>query len=370
MTRGPAALCLLLPALLACEPAGGRSLAERAPAPGDTTFAALVAALSEPGGHFDTDNLISNEASYLHVMGALDSAGVRGGAYIGVGPDQNFSYVAAVRPAIAFMVDIRRDNMLQHLWFRSLFEAAPTRLDYVCLMVARSCGGASSDLDAAELVARVDGAGPAAPAGAVIERAVARAAAYGVPLDGADSAAIRSIHERFAAAGLDLRFNTHGRAPRWYYPTLRDLILERDLAGRWAGYLASDSAYDVVRALQAEGRLIPVVGDLAGGHAVRAIGELARRRGLTISAFYVSNVEFYLFGDGTYAPFVRNLQSLPVDRRSVLIRSVFRAPAGIPGARPGYASAQLLHGIPALLRQWEQGRIRGYGDLVAAGFSD
>src|SRR5438045_1426667 len=31
-------------------------------------FAAQVAELSEPGGYFDADNLISNERSYLQVM--------------------------------------------------------------------------------------------------------------------------------------------------------------------------------------------------------------------------------------------------------------------------------------------------------------
>ena len=77
----------------------------------DTTFAALVERLSESGGYFDTDNLISNESSYLHVMGALREIGVRGGAYIGVGPDQNFSYIARIRPSIAFIIDIRRDNL-------------------------------------------------------------------------------------------------------------------------------------------------------------------------------------------------------------------------------------------------------------------
>ena len=81
-----------------------------------------MAQLSERGGYFDTDNLISNEKSYLHVIPALRDGGVTGGAYIGVGPDQNFSYIAQVRPAIAFIVDIRRDNLLLHLLFKALFS--------------------------------------------------------------------------------------------------------------------------------------------------------------------------------------------------------------------------------------------------------
>src|SRR4029079_5460509 len=53
----------------------------------NATFAARIAQLSERGGFFDTDNLISNERSYLHVVPALRDAGLTGGAYIGVGPD-------------------------------------------------------------------------------------------------------------------------------------------------------------------------------------------------------------------------------------------------------------------------------------------
>ena len=85
------------------------------------SFAALSEQLSEPNGDFDTDNLISNESSYLHVMPALEQGGVTGGAYIGVGPDQNFSYIARIRPASAFIIDIRRDNLLLHLLFKALF---------------------------------------------------------------------------------------------------------------------------------------------------------------------------------------------------------------------------------------------------------
>ena len=56
-------------------------------------FAQIVGKFSEPNGYFDSDNLISNEASYLHVMGKMRQMKVSGGAYIGVGPDQSFSYI-------------------------------------------------------------------------------------------------------------------------------------------------------------------------------------------------------------------------------------------------------------------------------------
>src|SRR4051812_13420920 len=57
------------------------------------TFASLSARLSEPGGYFDSDNLISNETSYQHVLGKLREMNVQGGVYVGVGPDQSFTYI-------------------------------------------------------------------------------------------------------------------------------------------------------------------------------------------------------------------------------------------------------------------------------------
>ncbi len=102
-----------------------------------SSFAAEVAALSEPAGYFDTDNLISNERSYLDVVPDLKKRGVRGGAYVGVGPDQNFSYIAAIRPDVAFIVDVRRDNLLLHLLFKSLFTLARTRVEYLALLLGR-----------------------------------------------------------------------------------------------------------------------------------------------------------------------------------------------------------------------------------------
>src|SRR5215831_20611194 len=90
-------------------------------------FAQTIARLSEPNGYFDTDNLISNESSYLQVIPDLARRGVHGGAYIGVGPDQNFSYIAATRPAIAFIIDVRRDNELLHLLFKAFFKESRTR---------------------------------------------------------------------------------------------------------------------------------------------------------------------------------------------------------------------------------------------------
>src|SRR4051812_36932438 len=97
----------------------------------DSSFAGLVARLSEQAGYFDSDNIISNESSYLQIASQLAKVGTHGGVYVGVGPDQSFSYIALIRPSIAFMLDIRRDNMLEHLFFKSLFSLSRNRLEYL-----------------------------------------------------------------------------------------------------------------------------------------------------------------------------------------------------------------------------------------------
>ena len=112
-----------------------------------TSFAALIDRLSEPGGDFGGDNLISNEQSYLQVMPALEGRHVTGGAYVGVGPDQNFSYIAQVRPAVAFIIDIRRDNLLLHLLFKALFAISPTRVEYPQPADRPSAARAARDVD-------------------------------------------------------------------------------------------------------------------------------------------------------------------------------------------------------------------------------
>src|SRR5437667_5845619 len=67
-------------------------------------FARLIRECSEEGGFFRSDNFISNETSYLHIVDKLRQLGAAGGAYLGVGPEQNFTYIAKLRPRIAFIV--------------------------------------------------------------------------------------------------------------------------------------------------------------------------------------------------------------------------------------------------------------------------
>ncbi len=330
------------------------------------TFASLVAALSEPGGYFDTDNLISNERSYLHVVPDLVDGRVRGGAYIGVGPDQNFSYIAHVRPSIAFMVDIRRDNLLLHLLFKALFSLARTRVEYLALLTGRAppdplAAWESRPIEAIVTYLERTPASPPAALEALRTRINTRIAAFGVPLSAAERQTIDRFHQRFISAGLGLQFNSTGRAPQYDYPTYRDLLLEVDRLGQRRSFLVSEESFQVVKSLQERDRVVPVVGNLSGPSALAAIGRYLSTTGERLSAFYASNVEFYLFRDGSFPRFVANLGRIPHAENAVVIRSVFGG-GGTP--RPGYNSSSLTQPVKSLLDGFARGEFRQYWELT------
>jgi hypothetical protein len=362
--RGMLAAAALALALLATNhgsPGFGATAPQRGP-----SFAAQVASLSEPGGYFDTDNLISNERSYLQVIDQLRSAGVRGGAYIGVGPDTNFSYIAEIQPSIAFIVDVRRDNLLLHLLFKAIFRISASRVEYMATLLGREVPsplGSWRQAPIDRLVTQFDG--PPAPAGVLAARrrlVEAEIRSTGIPLSDDDLTTIARFHQQFIDSGLTLRFNSAGRAPQIYYPTYRDLLLETDTSARQANYLASERAFEFVKDLQARDLIIPVIGDLAGPSALSSIARLLASRRETLSAFYTSNVEFYLYSRGTFQQFVSNLRRIPRNGRSTVIRSVFGRYN--PSRRPNDVSTSQLHLVQDFLRGVDDGRFRSYGDLV------
>src|SRR5437016_542635 len=60
----------------------------------------LNADFSEPNGYFRSDNFLSNETGFQFVIPDLLRVIKPGGVYLGVGPEQNFTYIAALQPKI------------------------------------------------------------------------------------------------------------------------------------------------------------------------------------------------------------------------------------------------------------------------------
>jgi hypothetical protein len=199
---------------------------------------------------------------------------------------------------------------------------------------------------------------------------MARIARLGVPISDDDRDRIQRIHATFARSGLDLRYTSHGRAPRPGYPTYRQLLLESDRTGRQANYLVTEEGYAFLRELQLRNLVVPVTGDFAGSHALREIGEYLRERGERVTAFYASNVEFYLMQDRTFDRFAHNLAALPANPDGVIIRSLFGRIYEHPQAMPGFNSTQLLQRIGTFVEESRAGAYISYGDLVYRGYID
>ena len=362
-------LLLVVGSILACNTAVVAAQAAPRPLPDSIAdLGALVARLSDAGGYFDTDNLISNERGYQQVLGAMDRIGVRGGAYIGVGPDQNYTYIANTHPRIAFVVDIRRDNMLEHLLFKALFAASANRAEYLALWTGRPvpaniASWANRPIDA--IVAWIDST-RATPASIAHARALASdlVKQSGITLSAKDLATIARFHDAFIADGLSLQFTTDGRAPRPYYPTLRQLVLEHDANGRQRGYLASEAAFQRIKSMHRRNLIVPVTGDLAGAGTLAGIGGYLAAHGERVSVLYVSNVEDYLIRAGTFASYVGAVRMLPRDTNAVIIRSYFGG-GGHPESTPEYYATQLLQRADRFVADSNVAGVPRYRDLVA-----
>ena len=334
-------------------------------------FAALSQKLSEPNGYFDTDNLISNETSYLHVMGKMRQMKIQGGAFIGVGPDQSFSYIAQVRPNIAFMVDVRRDNLLQHLLFKSLFESARNRVEFLCLFFGKPIPADLKSWEARsiqDIVAYVDKTPKEQKLFDATHTALsAKIKSYGIKISEAEFSTIKRMHTEFFTSGLDLKFTSHGRGSRYYYPNYRDLTLEKDLTGKQCNYLAGEADFQFMKSLQERNLVIPVTGNLAGDHALKSIAAYLNERGEKVSAFYTSNVEFYLSRGDDFDQFAKSVKLLPREANSVIIRSYFNGTFGYahPQSVSGYYSTQLLQTMDSFVKEFSAGGLQSYTDVIS-----
>lgn len=310
-------------------------------------FAALIDSMSEPEGYFDTDNFITNETSYLQVVHTLDENVLSGGVYLGVGPDQNFSYIVHTRPSLAIITDIRRQNMLEHLLLKVLIEEAQDRVDYLCLLLGRNCENVPRDGGFSELLASVRSA-PLSPE--LLEASILRVrdvllSDYAIRLTPTDLEQIEYVQRSFARAGLAMRFSSFGRLSSGY-PTYEEILLERDRDGTYQNYLATEALFEQLQDFEEENRLIPVVGDFAGPDALRRVGEFLRDNSLEISVFYVSNVEYYLAGLPAWDDYLENLRHLPFRGDAVFIRAYF--PTGWPQHPlnvPGHRSTSLVQEV-------------------------
>lgn len=333
----------------------------------DQQFWKLVSESSEPNGFFQSDNLVSNETTMQVIIPELVKQRAPGGVYMGVGPDQNFTYIAAMRPKIAFIVDIRREAVMQHLMYKAIFEMAPDRAEFLSLLLARPRPAGFTTASTSELVDAYYRASPDTALYWKTLRAIEHRlqVQHGFALDRDDIEAIRYVYTSFHLEGLDITYSFgQGRGGRGM-PTLGDLLLSTDAEGMNRNFLGSEEAYGIVRQLQLDNLLVPVVGDFAGPKAVRAVGAFLAQHGAVVSAIYTSNVEQYLFReDDKWRAYYANVATMPLDSTSTFVRSVFNT-GGRNFGGFGARSVTVLQPVLQLLQAVREGRIQTYGDVIS-----
>src|SRR5215475_9818968 len=304
-------------------------------------FARIIREFSEDGGYFMSDNFTSNETSYLHVVDKLRELGVTGGAYIGVGPEQNFTYIAKIRPRIAFIVDVRRQAMIQHLMYKAIFHLSPNRTQFISRLLSKPLpkeGAPAPDAPIQEIPTFFSQPAADEKAYAANLAAIRKTIEeeFQFPLSADDMRTLDYVYKSFREDGLEISYRMDD-SRGGYFPSLKDLILQTDLHNKLGNFLATKEDYDFIRDMHRRNLIIPVVGDFAGKKALSAVGDYLRKNGYTVAAFYTSNVEQYLFQSGVFAAFAENVRKLPINDKSVFIRAVpstrFSHPAQLPGHR-------------------------------------
>ncbi|MEI6246291.1 MAG: hypothetical protein WCQ64_14755, partial [Acidobacteriota bacterium] len=368
-----AAACVL--ALLAAAPSWQPTLAAQAPSVAaplparltDAEFWKLSADLSEPNGYFQSENYVGNELSFQWVIPDLQKTVKPGGVYLGVGPDQNFTYIAALQPKIVFIVDIREGNLLQLLMYKSLIELSADRVDFAAKLFGRARpANVKADASANDILAAIY----AVPADRAIYAQTLTAInahltkTHGFPMTTAQLRGLEQIFATFFTYGPGITYmNGNGGRGGNQFPTYWDMQVTDDGQGRNHAYMQTDAEFRAIKRLEEANLIVPVIGNFGGPKAIRAVGSWVREHGGTVTTFYTSNVEQYLFQDNIWREYYRNVATLPLDATSRFIRSAFNM--GGYGGGGGIRSAQLTCGIQDLLAAFTAGKINSYYDVIS-----
>jgi hypothetical protein len=350
----------------------------------DSEFWRLSSEYSEPSGYFRSENFVSNESAWQQVIPPMLKYVRQNGVYLGVGPEQNFTYVIAFKPKIAFIVDIRRQNLLQHLWYKAVSELSPDRAEFLSKLFARTKPtGVDSASSADALITAFEQAAPDSVLfrrtyDAVRDQLVTK---HGFKLSAKDLEALYHVDSAFYDAGpaLNYSFGQGGRGGRMGrgMPTFATLMRNDDGLGLNRSFIGSEANYRALRDMEQRNLIVPIVGNFAGDKALSSVAAYLKARKETVSVFYLSNVEQYLFMQGDeWSRFYTNVGRLPLDSASTFIRSATVGRGG-GGSNGGYGGGyrgtggfrgglmtQLMASMQDLVQAFRDGKIMQYGDVL------
>jgi len=272
---------------------------------------------------------------------------------------------------MAIIFDIRRQNMLQHLMYKALLEMSSDRADFVSRLFARKRpAGLTAKSTAEDLFSAFDDVQAdrnlfqenlQAIKNQLEER-------HGFKLSAEDEQSIEYVLRAFFAGGPDLTYNGVGGGAgfgRGRMPSYAELMQMTDGEGENRSYMGSEENFKILQALEKKNLIVPVVGDFAGNKAIRAVAAYLKRHDAFVTAFYLSNVEQYLFQqDDDWSKFYRNVDTLPVDSTGTFIRSVFNGIVTNYQSNGFMRSASVLSSIQDLLKAFGNGEVKSYYDVI------
>jgi hypothetical protein len=312
--------------------------------------------LASPSTDYTIDCFVSSELAYNDVLQrCLPKPGRAGGAYLGVGPDQNYTYVANLRPSLAVILDARLDNLLEHLIFKVLFNEAKDPLDYLCLLLGRRrpLATLAGDISAPELLAHLRTAAEDADSAATVRNRVRAAFAE----RWSDAPHLLKRVDRILSEFCRRQLNVTSVSERCLanldkIPDFSEVISSTTAEGFNLHYLTGLERFQVVKALHAADRIVPMLGNVTDPAAIARARRVVEEASLRFDTVYLSNLEEFLLqryvieGDVITArpnpngmlvePFARGwhalvdqLEALPRTDDALLIRFFF------PGAHRG-----------------------------------
>jgi hypothetical protein len=338
----------------------------------NSEFWTMVTDFSEPGGYFHSDNYLSNEIAFQEIIPDLQRKVKQGGVYLGVGPEQNFTYIAALRPRVAFIIDIRRQNMIEHLLYKAFMEISSDRAGFISMLFARPRpAGLGSGTTVDDLFTAFDNS---IPNSNLFEKNLRLALDHlkdrGITLSFGDQASMQKVYEAFYESGPDLTYTSYGNAQLLGrgMPSYSDLMTAADESGKNWAYLATEEQFEAVRQLERNNLIVPLVGNFAGAKTIRTVGQYVRDHHAIVTTFYLSNVEQYLFQqDDDWARFYTNAATLPTDPLSTFIRSTAdRRENFVERGRVRWALKMLTSPIDDQIQAFNAGKIHTYYDVLAS----
>jgi hypothetical protein len=335
----------------------------------DDAYWKMVTTFSEPSGYFRSDNLLSNETTFQLVIPDLQKLTPSDGVYMGVGPEQNFTYIAALKPRIAFIVDIRRQNLLLHLMYKAIMEVSNDRAEFVSKLFSRQRPpGLSNTSTARAIFEAFDAMQPNEDLyqGNLDEIYNRLTKVHGFTLFTTDKPGLTYIYRAFFIGGPRINYSFPRQFGGRWFPSYADLMMETDRDGYNHAFLASEESYKTLREMQLNNQIVPLTGDFGGDKAIRAVGQYLREQHQTVSYFYLSNVEQYLFQTDAWQKFFGNVATLPIDERSVFVRAFFNMGVRYPppDMNGTVQSATLLEPMVSALEAFHKGEIVNYGDVI------